>query len=106
MFLGNLNSIGDCRMGNYTHLSSSDRCRFYTLLEMKLSLTNIGKRLGKHRSTLYRELERNKEPEGYLPRDCANKGRRKSQRKAAKQNRKEWVSTRLYCEKFKERLEP
>ena len=54
-------------MGNYTHLSSSDRRRFYTFLEMKLSMTDIAKRLGKDRSTLYRELGRNKEPEGYLP---------------------------------------
>lgn len=34
---------------------------------MKLPITDIAKRLGTHRSTLYRELERNKEPEGYLP---------------------------------------
>lgn len=54
-------------MGNYTHLSSSDRRRFYTFLEMKLSMSDIVKRLGKHRLTLYRELGRNKEPEGYLP---------------------------------------
>jgi transposase, IS30 family len=54
-------------MGNYTHLSSSDRRRFYTFREMKLSIKDIAKRLGKDRSTLYRELERNQEPEGYLP---------------------------------------
>jgi IS30 family transposase len=52
-------------MGNYTHLSVSDRRRFSVLLEMDLSITEIAKRLSKHRSTLYRELERNKEPEGY-----------------------------------------
>ena len=54
-------------MGNYTHLSSSDRRRFYTFLEMKLPIADIAKKLDKHRSTLYRELERNKETEGYLP---------------------------------------
>jgi IS30 family transposase len=54
-------------MGEYTHLSSLDRRRFYTFLEMKLSIANIAKKLDKHRSTLYRELKRNKEPEGYLP---------------------------------------
>jgi IS30 family transposase len=52
-------------MGNYTHLSMSDRRRFSVLLEMDLSITEIAKRLSKHRSTLYRELERNKELEGY-----------------------------------------
>ena len=34
---------------------------------MRLSIVDIAKKLGKHRSTLYRELDRNKEPEGYLP---------------------------------------
>ncbi len=52
-------------MGNYTHLSVSDRRRFSVLLEMNLSITEIAKRLCKHRSTLYRELERNKELEEY-----------------------------------------
>jgi IS30 family transposase len=66
MFLGNLNSKGDCRMGDYTHLSISDRRRFYTLLEMKLPITAIAERLSKHRSTLYRELKRNSEPGGYF----------------------------------------
>lgn len=54
-------------MSKYTHLSSSDRRRFYTFIEMELSIADIAKKLGKHRSTLYREFERNKEPEGYLP---------------------------------------
>jgi IS30 family transposase len=54
-------------MGEYTHLSITDRRRFYTFLEMDLSISEIARKLGKHRSTLYRELDRNKEPEGYLP---------------------------------------
>jgi len=39
-------------MGDYTHLPISDRRRFYTLLEMKLRITDIAKRLSKHRSIL------------------------------------------------------
>lgn len=54
-------------MGDYTHLSITDRRRLYTFLEMGLSMTEIAKRLSRDRSTLYRELSRNKEPEGYLP---------------------------------------
>lgn len=54
-------------MENYTHLSVTDRRRFCVFLQMGLSITEIAKRLLKHRSTLYRELERNKEPEGYFP---------------------------------------
>lgn len=54
-------------MGKYTHLSISDRRRFYTFLEMKLSISEIAKKLNKHRSTLYRELNRNSESGVYLP---------------------------------------
>jgi len=81
MFLGNLNSNGDCRMGKYTHLSISDRRRFYTFLEMKLSISEIAKKLNKHRSTLYRELNRNSEPEGYLPKTAQLKTEERAKQK-------------------------
>jgi len=54
-------------MGKYTHLSISDRRRFFTFLDMGLSVSEIAKRLSKHRSTLYRELNRNSESGKYLP---------------------------------------
>lgn len=54
-------------MSHYTHLTVTDRRRLYVFLEMGLSVTEIAKRLSKHRSCLYRELSRNKEPEGYFP---------------------------------------
>src|SRR3990167_1568060 len=68
-------------MGKYTHLSISDRRRFYTLLEMGLSITEIGHRLSKHRSTLYRELNRNSEPEGYLPKTAQLKTEERAKQK-------------------------
>jgi len=52
-------------MGKYTHLSISDRRRFHIFLEMGLSVTEIAKKLSRHRSTLYRELSRNKEEQAY-----------------------------------------
>src|SRR5581483_6538455 len=64
---------GDCRVRKYTHLSITDRRLFYTLLEMGLSMADIAERLARNRSTLYRELERNTEPEGYLPRTAQQK---------------------------------
>ena len=60
-------------MRKYTHLSITDRRLFYTLLEMGLSMADIAERLARNRSTLYRELERNTEPEGYLPRTAQQK---------------------------------
>lgn len=68
-------------MGKYTHLSISDRCRFYTLLEMGLSIMEIAKRLSKHRSTLYRELNRNSELEGYLPKTAQLKTQERAEQK-------------------------
>src|SRR3990167_2482268 len=68
-------------MGKYTHLSISDRRRFFTLLEMKLSITEIAKRLSKHRSTLYRELNRNSEAEGYLPKAAQLKTEERAKQK-------------------------
>jgi IS30 family transposase len=68
-------------MGNYTHLSVSDRRRFSVLLEMDLSIAEIAKRLSKHRSTLYRELERNKEFEAYSAGVAQLKTEERAQRK-------------------------
>lgn len=68
-------------MGNYTHLSMSDRRRLYTFLEMGLPIAEVAKRLSKHRSTLYRELNRNSEPEGYLPKTAQLKVEERAKRK-------------------------
>jgi IS30 family transposase len=54
-------------MGDYTHLSITDRRRLSVFIEMGLSMTEIAQKLSRSRSTLYRELNRNKEPEGYSP---------------------------------------
>ena len=53
-------------MGDYSHLSITDRRRLSVFIEMGLSMTEIAKKLSRSRSTLYRELSRNKEPEGYF----------------------------------------
>lgn len=52
-------------MGDYTHLSITDRRRLSVFMEMGFSITEIAKKLCRSRSTLYRELNRNKESEGY-----------------------------------------
>lgn len=54
-------------MGQYTQLSITDRRRLHVFIEMGLSKTEIAKKLSRHRSTIYRELNRNEEPEGYFP---------------------------------------
>lgn len=76
-------------MGKYTHLSMSDRRRFYTFIEMGLSIKEIAERLDKHRSTLYRELNRNREPEGYLPRVAQLKTEERAKQKRSSKIQKD-----------------
>jgi len=45
----------------------SDRRRLHIFLEMGLSMAEIAKRLSRHRSTLYREVDRNEEEDAYSP---------------------------------------
>ena len=43
------------------------------LMEMGLGVTEIARRLGRHRSTIHRELERNRCVEGYRPDSAARR---------------------------------
>lgn len=53
-------------MGNYTQLSLTERRQLHAFLDMKLSLKEIAIRLRRHRSTIYREINRNQEHD-YFP---------------------------------------
>jgi IS30 family transposase len=45
---------------NYSHWTLEERCRLRGLLEMGMGVSAIARRLGRHRSTIYREIERNR----------------------------------------------
>src|SRR5690242_1296931 len=51
----------------YSHLTLEERCRVRGMMEMGLSVGEIGRRLGRHRSTIQRELTRNRSFDGYRP---------------------------------------
>src|SRR3954470_8595537 len=51
----------------YSHLTLEDRCRLSGLREMHLSVAEMARRLGCHRTTIYREISRNRCVEGYTP---------------------------------------
>ena len=44
----------------YSHLSLDERCRLRGMMEMNLSISEIARRMGRHRSTVQRELDRNR----------------------------------------------
>lgn len=69
-------------MKNYTHLSMTDRRRLHTFLEMGLSITAIADRLGRHRSTLYRELKRNQTDHHYLLGEAQRKANDRTKRES------------------------
>lgn len=69
---------------HYSHISAENRIKLYELLYKGMTLANISLLLGYHKSTIYRELERNSYMSGYRP-DWANTeygNRRRSQYKS------------------------
>ena len=51
----------------YDHFSLEERCRLRGLMEMGLGASEIARRLGRHRGTIYREIARNRRASGYRP---------------------------------------
>ena len=55
---------------NYTHLSQPERYQIYALLKAGHSLPAIASTLGRHRSTIHREISRNSGLKGYRPKQA------------------------------------
>ena len=54
-------------MKDYTHLSMRERCLIAIFLDMDAKIVAIATRSGRHRSTIYREIKRNKQGSRYMP---------------------------------------
>jgi len=54
-------------MKHHTHLTEPERYQLSSLLKAKLSLSQIGRIMGRHKSTISREIRRNKGQRGYRP---------------------------------------
>jgi IS30 family transposase len=53
-------------MKNYTHISFEERKKIYYYLEAKISVEEIAKRLNRHKSSIYREMNRNSNEDKYV----------------------------------------
>ena len=58
-------------MPKYTHLTYADLIKIETLLETKMSVPDIAIRIGKNKTTLYRTISANSDPEGNFQADAA-----------------------------------
>jgi transposase, IS30 family len=58
---------------SYSHLSLEERCRPRGMMEMSLSISEIARRLGRHRGTVQRELARNRSADGGYRPDSAER---------------------------------
>jgi IS30 family transposase len=52
---------------NYKHIKETNRLRIYALILEGQSIERISQEIGAHRSTIYRELNRNSSKFGYRP---------------------------------------
>lgn len=71
-------------MGNYTQLTPRERRKIGCFLDMNYSIDAISERLGRHRSTIYREIKRNSTKGFYFPGKANEKARKRKYRKPYK----------------------
>ena len=57
-------------MNSYKQLACVQRYQIYTMLKMGISQTDIANEIGVHRSTISRELNRNRGKRGYRPKQA------------------------------------
>lgn len=63
----------------YTHLSQTERYQIYALMKAGQTQTEITRILGRHKSTIIRELSRGSGRRGYRPRQAQNLSHERSQ---------------------------
>ena len=63
----------------YKHLSREERYQIYSLMKAKHTPAQIARLLGRHRSTISREIERGHGQRGYRAEQACNKAQERSQ---------------------------
>lgn len=76
---------------NYKHLSQIERYQIYSLMKANQSITQIADQLGRHKSTISRELSRNEGRRGYRPKQACELALARSQGSRNAQQVDAWV---------------
>lgn len=76
---------------NYKHLSQIERYQIYSLMKANQSITQIADQLGRHKSTISRELGRNEGRRGYRPKQACELALSRSQGSRNAREVEPWV---------------
>ena len=76
---------------NYKHLSQIERYQIYSLMKANQSIPQIAEQLGRHKSTISRELGRNKGCRGYRPKQACELALNRSQGSCNAREVEPWV---------------
>ena len=87
------------------HLTIKERYQIAAFSESELSISEIARRIKKHKATVSRELTRNKLPSGYDP-EKANEKAVKRQKVAHKKKKFDWKMRKRIDAKLKENWSP
>lgn len=87
------------------HLTLKERYQIVAFSESGLSKSEISRRIRKHKTTICRELTRNKSPSGYDP-EIAERKAVKRKKSAHKKKKFDWKMIKMIEEKLKENWSP
>jgi len=76
---------------NYKHLSQIERYQIYSLMKANQTITQIAAQLGRHKSTISRELGRNEGCRGYRPKQACELALNRSQGSRNAREVEPWV---------------
>lgn len=81
----------------YKHLSREERYQIYSLMKARHTLTEIARLLGRHRSTISREIDRGRGGRGYRAEQACRKAHERSQGSRNARRVQPWVWPEVAC---------
>ena len=82
---------------NYKHLSQVERYQIYALMKAGHDQTQIAKLLDRHKSTISRELSRNRVLKGYRPKQACATAAKRSEKSRNAATMPPWVAEQAAC---------